>query len=1153
MTLPTGATVAYTFGFYTFYHGRAGAVVSGCQGLTPQNVPYVDVSFPMNICPFDAPSRRTVSTPDNFQGSACTADNDARWMDTVVGVVRRTETVPGAGGAPAVVATTDYTQYSFPYGEQGSTASKQAAQSLTVVLFPPDTDNHRRAKAVLFNASPKGQGVSISYYNEPGDRVGADLEERVFESNPNNTASGIGTGTPACSGGAGDQPFCSSRAVRVVRRSYEYDDCNADGFPGSTACRETGNRRVKTETTCYGGASPSGSCSSGLFHTVTRSNLSGRDWDAANGRHYNVEQHSGTLGGDGRTTTSYWTPSVSPWLPNLLERRADAMGASVSDHYFDFDPANGFSRGDFLYDSARQMVFFTCRYRDAEGGVGQDFSATSPGWPSPPPHDACSVFYPSYPTVAVGINGDAFGKTYTHRNGLLLSARWMADPSTPATWYTKNLFRDLATGWILASTDSSLVTTSYFYDSLGRVTAIYPSGEAATQVGYDSATQTTATRDAGPGLTSVQQYLYDGLGRVGREIRLMPASSVNPYSVRATSYDPAGHETFVSEWIGCGGLVSCASAGVAAGTASSDFDPTGRPQAIRKADGATTTISYADGAALYSGTLKSVTTGNVNGNCSNGCSGGTSSTTSYRYDAFERLTSVLEPGGSDVTNYTYDVNGKLLTVSQGTQTRTFSYDSAGNLRAETTPEKGSVSYGLYGALGNLLSETEPGNLAISRTYDYAARLTGVVAGGQRYLTNCYDGGACADGNPGVRGGARPLGKLTRRIGFNPLSPGSPSVTDDLAYSGADGRLASQTTSVAGPSALTTTQRWEYNGFGLVAHHYHPRPDGASPFAVSYDYDAGLPVAEYVNGVPMVTGVRYQPGGALWTYVTGIGIGHDVTAQVLEDGSSLLPRPSRILATPQGVPTPVFDTLAYSYDGAGNIAAMGADAFGYDSRSRLVSASLSGIGSQAYSYDRYGNLLTKGGTTFCSGTCANNQIPGASYLRGNLTAFGGQTFGWDGLDRMTSNVSSGLNWSYLYDGGDERIAKIPPSGNWTFTIRDEAKRAVSEFSGTTSSRENIFFGSQLVASYGNAAVGGSGPTWTFYASDHLGTPRLVTDIAGATVELRRYWPYGDAVPSQGSFESLRFATMEFDAEGGTGGGLASDRYYDHARTHVGGLG
>src|SRR5262249_54769995 len=265
-------------------------------------------------------------------------------------------------------------------------------------------------------------------------------------------------------------------------------------------------------------------------------------------------------------------------------------------------------------------------------------------------------------------------------------------------------------------------------------------------------------------------------------------------------------------------------------------------------------------------------------------------------------------------------------------------------------------------------------------------------------------------------------------------PGSPSVTDDLAYSAADGKLSAETTSVAGPSALTTTQRWEYNAFGLVAHHYHPRPDGSPRLQVSFDSDEGLPCVEYVHGVPVVGGVRYQPGGALWTCVTGIGIGHDVTAQVLEDGSSLLPRPARILATAEGASTPAFDTLAYSYDGAGNITAMGPDAFSYDSRSRLVAATLSGIGSQAYSYDRYGNLLAKGSTTFCSGTCADNQIPGASYSRGNLIAFGGQTFGWDGLDRMTSNQSSGLNWSYLYNGGGERIAKVPPSGNWAFTIR-----------------------------------------------------------------------------------------------------------------------
>lgn len=151
------------------------------------------------------------------------------------------------------------------------------------------------------------------------------------------------------------------------------------------------------------------------------------------------------------------------------------------------------------------------------------------------------------------------------------------------------------------------------------------------------------------------------------------------------------------------------------------------------------------------------------------------------------------------------------------------------------------------------------------------------------------------------------------------------------------------------------------------------------------------------------------------------------------------------------------------------------------------------------------------------------------------------------------------WNYLYDGSDERIAKIPPfQRSWAFTLRDESARVASEFSGATRSRDNVFLGNQLVASYANGAVEGNGPVWVFYASDHLGTPRLLTNIAGTSgagvePEPRRYWPFGEAVTTQTGFQALCFATMEFDAEGGTGPGLASDRYYDHARSYVGGLG
>ncbi len=106
------------------------------------------------------------------------------------------------------------------------------------------------------------------------------------------------------------------------------------------------------------------------------------------------------------------------------------------------------------------------------------------------------------------------------------------------------------------------------------------------------------------------------------------------------------------------------------------------------------------------------------------------------------------------------------------------------------------------------------------------------------------------------------------------------------------------------------------------------------------------------GNPVVSSASYQPSGALASYVTSNG----VTTTITPDG--FLARPLRIYSSASG-----FDVNPYTYDGVGNIVKMGSDIFVYDSRSRLISATLSGIGAQASSYDRYGNLLTKGNTTY----------------------------------------------------------------------------------------------------------------------------------------------------------------------------------------------
>ena len=157
---------------------------------------------------------------------------------------------------------------------------------------------------------------------------------------------------------------------------------------------------------------------------------------------------------------------------------------------------------------------------------------------------------------------------------------------------------------------------------------------------------------------------------------------------------------------------------------------------------------------------------------------------------------------------------------------------------------------------------------------------------------------------------------------------------------------------------------------------------------------------------------------------------------------------------------------------------------------------------------------------------------------------GETYTFDNLDRQVRHAGT-TTWNYLFDGGSERIVKVPPSGSWTYTLRDEGNRVATEYSGATISRDQVYLGSLLVASYANTQVGGNTYAWTFYSSDHLGSPRLITDTVGTQRDAPKYWPYGEeAVVSIGP-QRVRFAAMERDTEG--------SRYFDHARNHEFGLG
>jgi RHS repeat-associated protein len=1158
MTLPTGGVISYVWRLYSFYHGRRAGLLN-CEPVPPLAGEPVLISHRPPQTETEGPVSPETPEPA-ISGCVPGQTIPEQFRDQVQGVARRTETLG------TQKAETDYVQLAFPVSRK----------TLTLTIFPPGIEGPTRgvhATATLFWGSASNDGTVLI-----GDRTGADLETRVFDFDPwpyFAVPDEPAISDPPCGSGS-DNLFCPNHAVRVTQRVFDYDSITAQ------CC----NRRVSSETTYMQATDVLGSCIAPCKYRSTAYSPSST-WES-NGRHYTTEVRSGDLGSgvQTRTITTTWTPvnwssgppaGSSILQANIYNERDTTDGSRTIKRFFEFDTANGFLKGQLTWDLAQQTAYANCRYEELDGQSNPTGNATSDlldsfsstGQPSSAT-SYCTVNYP--PGTSVGQDQHKFGKKYTYQNGQLLTARWV-NGTLPATWYTRQYTRDTRTGWITDSFDTSSVKTHYDYDTLGRVTAITPDGETATSISYDLPTQTTVTRSGGTGLSTWQQYQYDGLGRLIRERKTIAGGATVK---RFTLFDLTGHDYFHSEWVANAATelltldvsTTCKYTNsynveanyttfrpsAASGTFKTCFDPFGRPQKVVGAKHNSIQTIYrtdtTNGTSFHGDSLETVTNYCVNGYFTGATCNGTgplNPITTTKRDPFGRMFSVTEPSG-DLTTYGYDVNDKLASVTQTPQiARSFIYDAGGFLKSESTPEKGAVSY-TYGGLGNVMTESDPGPLTVTRSYDFAGRLTTVVAGTQTFVSNCYDGTGSCSGT----GGTYKAGKLTRRIGYNfdPSGGSTGSVTQDFTYSDPTGRLSQRSTTFSTGVLTTLTEKWAYNSLGLVSNYWHPRLSGATPFVVSTVYDQGLPVAEYLNGVPMVKSVSYMNSGALASYTTGLGTGSDVATTITQDASQL-PRPGSISTTGASVN---WSSGSYLYDGAGDVVNIGSDQFSYDDRSRLLSATLSGIGSQYFCYDRWGNRVAKGTSPLtCSSYSpwSNNRVPPGTTnydARGNMISNGSETYSYDSLDRQIRHVGS-TTWNYLHDAAGERVVKKPPTGDWTYTLRDESNRISTEYAGSSPtpvfSRDQVYLGNLLVAAYANTAVGGNAQAWQFSSSDHLGSPRLITDIAGAKLDGPRYWPYGEEAVVQVGPQRVRFAAMERDTE--------ASRYFDHARNHEFNLG
>ena len=251
---------------------------------------------------------------------------------------------------------------------------------------------------------------------------------------------------------------------------------------------------------------------------------------------------------------------------------------------------------------------------------------------------------------------------------------------------------------------------------------------------------------------------------------------------------------------------------------------------------------------------------------------------------------------------------------------------------------------------------------------------------------------------------------------------------------------------------------------------------------------------------------------------------------------------------------VIESFAYSYDALNRPTTRNADIFGYNDRSEVTSANISGF-SNAYDYDEIGNLLLSAASVVTNLYTANNLNQYTSILRasvspwepsydpdGNLLSDGGHTFTYDAASRLKTVSTNGvLTLTNFYDAKSRRVRKVTPEAITTFFYDDWnlIEERIAYTNGTTSTI-HYYWGKDLSGTLqGAGGVGGLlyitvDGTIFIPCYDNNGNITRYLDSSGATVAQYTYDAFGNTISQSGPLADLfrhRFSTKYFDAETG----------------------
>ena len=663
------------------------------------------------------------------------------------------------------------------------------------------------------------------------------------------------------------------------------------------------------------------------------------------------------------------------------------------------------------------------------------------------------------------------------------------------------------------------------FDLLGRLTSILPAAsrnEADTFYIYSNPAGSNPSmaveRKDGGSFLSIEKMVYDHLGRQIEHEKRHPGGGTTD---RHTEYDAAGNVITSTTRQPDGSVSSLKS------WRHRNFDAFGRAGTTFAPDGQATHYIYLG--SRFDEVDYEVQT-------DTGAKRRQKKTTR---DAWGRTISVRFEGVHQ-TDFEVDPNGNVTKAirfhSAGEQERFYGYDARGFLLHENLPELvGAVTY-KPDALG-LSRRLIDGTRDLSFQYDGNGRPTRVKnTGGQTWKEWTYGSSNSGDGD-------QAKGRLIEAIRYN-YPPGREAVAIVESYqhrAGTSGpsHLKRQVrwidragTDVYGPTFLTS---FDYDKLGNLQELGYPgclantpSQGGAKPCNDGNDVIAPSGSANYSYVFGAVTRVDTGAGlmGATYTYhpnhqLASVAFDNGTTGAYGE-GTSGMVRPAR-RHFKNAAGQSLFDTGTYGYDGTGNVRAIGADSYTYDGAHRLTSGTVKAAGAgrfETYVYDTADNLVQVENDDFGVRTFnidpATNRIlgvgPGTDWSHdasGNLTsaANGAFTFTWDALNMQTSHVEASGEYISVYGPGDYRAWVEDPDGVLHWTSRGLNGKILREFQVTGNGEIWTHEKDYVYGAEGILASRHQNGTTHYFHTDHLRTPRLFTNGAGAEVSRHHYYPFG----------------------------------------------